>query len=111
MLYDGGAKGGTVFIDGSRDSQVLTLTNEDNDLDDQEISTEEASSQDLSKTSSEDEGPENTNGKAHKEHLQDLEIGIEAGNLCPVCQEGEVILLGGCTECSNGACGAQLKCD
>ena len=111
LLYDGGAKGGTVFIDGSRDSQVLTLTNEDNDLDDQEVSTEEASSQDSPKTSNEDEGPKNTNGKAHKEHLQDLEIGIEAGNLCPVCQEGEVILLGGCTECSNGACGAQLKCD
>ena len=57
MLYEGGAKGGAVFIDDSRDSQVLTLTNEDNELDDQEVSVEEASSQESLKTSNEDEGP------------------------------------------------------
>jgi ribonucleoside-diphosphate reductase alpha chain len=31
-LYKGGAKGGTVYVDGSRDSQVLTLENVNNDM-------------------------------------------------------------------------------
>lgn len=33
-LYRGGAKGGTVYVDGSRDSQVLTLKAEENTLED-----------------------------------------------------------------------------
>ena len=32
-LYKGGAKGGTVYVDGSRDSQVLTLKAEENSMD------------------------------------------------------------------------------
>jgi ribonucleoside-diphosphate reductase alpha chain len=34
-LYKGGAKGGTVYVDGSRDSQVLTLKAEENQMDEQ----------------------------------------------------------------------------
>ena len=39
-LYKGGAKGGTVYVDGSRDAQVLTLKAEENQLDDEEIRVE-----------------------------------------------------------------------
>src|SRR5690606_23346241 len=34
-LYKGGAKGGTVYVDGSRDAQVLTLKAEENSFDEE----------------------------------------------------------------------------
>src|SRR5690606_15116946 len=37
-LYRGGAKGGTVYVDGSRDAQVLSLTAEDNTFEEEEPS-------------------------------------------------------------------------
>ncbi|MGX9135242.1 vitamin B12-dependent ribonucleotide reductase [Rummeliibacillus sp. JY-2-4R] len=96
-LYNGGAKGGTVYVDGSRDSQVLTLKAEENVMDD--IMTEEKvvekrpivlvdTIQDLRSTN--------------------VTIGSEVGNTCPVCRQGTVEELGGCNTCTN--CGAQLKC-
>lgn len=36
-LYKGGAKGGTVYVDGSRDSQVLSLSNDDKETEDERI--------------------------------------------------------------------------
>jgi len=90
-LYQGGAKGGTVYVDGSRDSQVLTLKAEENTV-------------------------EEHHEKAHVVLVDtitplrstDVTIGSEVGNTCPVCRKGKVKEIGGCNTCTN--CNAQLKC-
>ncbi|WP_100331541.1 vitamin B12-dependent ribonucleotide reductase [Bacillus xiapuensis] len=95
-LYKGGAKGGTVYVDGSRDSQVLTLKAEENDFSDTEAVPKE-----------------NENHVVLVDTIQDVRstnvtIGSEVGNTCPVCRKGTVEEMGGCNTCTN--CGAQLKC-
>lgn len=95
-LYKGGAKGGTVYVDGSRDSQVLTLKAEENNVDENNVATKHIKQpvvlvdtiQDLRSTS--------------------VTIGSELGNTCPVCRKGQVKEIGGCNTCDN--CNAQLKC-
>ncbi|MBP1969727.1 ribonucleoside-diphosphate reductase alpha chain [Virgibacillus natechei] len=96
-LYNGGAKGGTVYVDGSRDSQVLTLKAEENTVGEQtELFHETAKPkvvlmdtvQELEKTS--------------------VSIGSEIGDTCPVCRTGSVEEIGGCNTCTS--CNAQLKC-
>lgn len=95
-LYKGGAKGGTVYVDGSRDSQVLTLKAEDNKVEEQqELFQDEKPKVVLMDT-------------VHELDKTDVTIGSEVGNTCPVCREGKVQDVGGCNTCTN--CGAQLKC-
>jgi ribonucleoside-diphosphate reductase alpha chain len=96
-LYKGGAKGGTVYVDGSRDAQVLTLKAEENSSDD----------------------THNHKREKPKQHVVLLDtinalrstsvtIGSEVGDTCPVCRKGTVEEMGGCNTCTN--CNAQLKC-
>src|SRR5690625_362516 len=96
-LYKGGAKGGTVYVDGSRDSQVLTLKAEEafHESDDDTYEIAETPKVVLMDTIQE---LEKTN----------VTIGSEIGDQCPVCRKGHVAEVGGCNTCTS--CGAQLKC-
>jgi ribonucleoside-diphosphate reductase alpha chain len=98
-LHRGGAKGGTVYVDGSRDAQVLSLTAEENDL---------------AKSDTLFEGWEEEKPKQYiLETIPELRstkvtLGTEVGETCPICRKGTVEDIGGCNTCTN--CNAQLKC-
>lgn len=96
-LYKGGAKGGTVYVDGSRDSQVLTLEAE-------QLSFDEVDERDKYK-----ETPKVVLvDTIHELKKTNVTIGSEVGDHCPVCREGHIAEIGGCNTCTS--CGAQLKC-
>ena len=100
-LYKDGAKGGTVYVDGSRDAQVLSISKDDvseNKIDDLiDIKSKEQINKIQKKHSIIPSNKFNKN------------IGIKIGNICPICKEGTVEDLGGCNSCTN--CGVQLKCE
>ena len=93
-LWRGGAKGGTVYVDGSRDAQVLSLTADDNNE-----QTDASAKEDKKVIMVETIKPLEDTG---------VTIGNEIGNTCPICRQGKVEDRGGCNECTN--CGAQLRC-
>jgi ribonucleoside-diphosphate reductase alpha chain len=101
-LWRCGAKGGTVYVDGSRDAQVLTLKAEENTVEEQlELIPEETEEQAKKRT------------VVLVDTIQDVRstdvtIGSEIGNICPICREGTIEEIGGCNTCTS--CGAQLKC-
>lgn len=99
-LHRGGAKGGTVYVDGSRDAQVLTLTAEENDLSQSNSLFEQWEIEEQPKQYVLDTIPALESTK--------VTYGTEVGETCPICRKGIVEEIGGCNTCSN--CGAQLKC-
>lgn len=101
-LYNGGAKGGTVYVDGSRDTQVLTLKAEESNADEQ-LEFEE-----LKQVEVEVKRQVVLVDTIKPLSDTDVTIGSEVGNKCPVCRQGTVEEMGGCNTCTN--CGAQLKC-
>ncbi|TCJ03277.1 vitamin B12-dependent ribonucleotide reductase [Cytobacillus praedii] len=96
-LYRGGAKGGTVYVDGSRDSQVLTLKAEENSFDETTYDKKEKTKQHVVLVDT-----------INDLRSTNVTIGSEVGNTCPVCRKGSVEEIGGCNTCTN--CNAQLKC-
>ncbi|MCP3032991.1 vitamin B12-dependent ribonucleotide reductase [Halobacillus sp. A1] len=98
-LYHGGAKGGTVYVDGSRDSQVLTLKAEENGFEGEQTEFD----------FDEEKKPRVVlMDTVHELEKTNVTIGSEVGDTCPVCRKGTVEDIGGCNTCTN--CNAQLKC-
>ncbi|HZJ87332.1 MAG TPA: vitamin B12-dependent ribonucleotide reductase [Erysipelothrix sp.] len=101
-LYKNKAKGGTVYVDGSRDSQVLTLTDDDSQWEQADILEEIDVKVDVKRKE------EEKNVELLRSDRQDRNIGTELGDICPICLEGTVEEIGGCNTCTN--CNAQLQC-
>jgi ribonucleoside-diphosphate reductase alpha chain len=90
-----------VYVDGSRDSQVLSLSN-DEDKNWAQMDLVKDFGVNIKEQQLEEK---KTDLRADR---QDRNIGVEVGDICPICLEGVVEEIGGCNTCTN--CNAQLKC-
>lgn len=99
-LHRGGAKGGTVYVDGSRDAQVLSLTTEDQEQDQKESLFEDWEVDVKPKQYVLETIP--------ALNATNVTYGAEVGETCPICRAGTVEDIGGCNTCDS--CQAQLKC-
>src|SRR5690625_3187961 len=94
--WKGVAKGGTVYVDGSRDTQVLSLTKEDR-----------SEQMDIFRDASSD-GTATAVATEVEVDVETVTYGSEIGDTCPICRKGVVEEIGGCNTCTN--CNTQLRC-
>ena len=99
-LFKKGAKGGTVYVDGSRDAQVLSLSSAEE--------SEQAAITSIANELLETQDEDISEIASLRGIKQDLKIGTNVGDVCPMCQEGTFVNSGGCATCSN--CNVQMKC-
>lgn len=105
-LYDGGAKGGTIYVDGSRDAQVLSLSN-DNDTEDINLDpTRPIVIAEHTKNEIQEIEKKLSAEPINKEIVK--KYGVDIGDTCPVCKNGTVEEIGGCNTCNT--CGTQMLC-
>ena len=100
-LYDGDAKGGTVYVDGSRNFQVLNLLSSALNVE-QKVTFSNKNKRKISNKSIIETSlvsPDKLN----------RDIGTNVDDICALCSSGVLVMQNGCATCAN--CNAQLKCN